>query len=227
MMNRKQRRHHLQPPGTPAPPPAGLATQLEPASLAGVVEDHAYEQFFFDESTRDSLLSLLGRFERPLLLCVPSLAVNAEARNMSYLLLDRDERFSFLQGFRRFDIENAESQCDCVNDYDYDAIIVDPPFANIDLQRLRQVLELLESSSADACDRQRRSRAPVYFAFNSKREEELLETFADFHLEAKSSLGYSSVSAKTQKWLFLYHLVPRGSAAAESERPERLGIRAA
>ena len=92
MMNRRERRQHLQPPGTPLPPPAAPATNLPPAELSGITEDHAYEQYFFDADTRAALLSLLGQFKKPLLLCTPSIAVDAEAAGISYLLLDRDER---------------------------------------------------------------------------------------------------------------------------------------
>jgi hypothetical protein len=91
-LNRRQRRQHLQPPGAPVPPPAAPATNLERASFAGVEEDHAYEQYFFDAETRTALLALIGQFERPLLLCTPSLAVDADAAGLTFVLLDRDER---------------------------------------------------------------------------------------------------------------------------------------
>ena len=61
--NRRQRRAHLQPKGTPPPPPAQPATALKPAAVAGVREDHSFEQYFFDEPTRDALLDLLSPFE--------------------------------------------------------------------------------------------------------------------------------------------------------------------
>ena len=110
----------------------GPATELSPSVLAGVSEDHAFEQYFFDAETRQALLDLLyARHARPLLLCAPSLAVDAEARGKPYLLLDRDERFSFLSGFRAFDLARPSA----VAGFDYDAILCDPPFANFDLAR--------------------------------------------------------------------------------------------
>ena len=80
---------------------------LEPATLAGVLEDHHYEQFFFDEPTREALLSLMAGYELPLLLCTPSLAVAAEQAGQRCLLLDRDERFAFLSAFQAFNVAIA------------------------------------------------------------------------------------------------------------------------
>jgi hypothetical protein len=110
---------------------------LEPATLAGVLEDHHYEQFFFDEPTCDALLALMARHERPLLLCTPSLAVAAERRGQRYLLLDRDERFGFLRSFRAFDLDSPSPL-----DEAFDAVFCDPPFANIDLLQLRAAIEV-------------------------------------------------------------------------------------
>ena len=128
VMSRRHRRAHLQPPGSSPPAPAGPASALEPATLAGVLEDHHYEQFFFDEPTCDALLALMARHERPLLLCTPSLAVAAERRGQRYLLLDRDERFGFLRSFRAFDLDSPSPL-----DEAFDAVFCDPPFANIAL----------------------------------------------------------------------------------------------
>ena len=80
----------------------------------------------------------MARYERPLLLCTPSLAVAAESRGQPYLLLDRDERFSFLSSFRAFDLEAPAPLGE-----PFDAIFCDPPFANIDLLQLRQTIEVL------------------------------------------------------------------------------------
>ena len=63
VMSRRHRRAHLQPPGSAPPAAAGPATGLEPATLAGVLEDHHYEQFFFDEPTCEALLALMARYE--------------------------------------------------------------------------------------------------------------------------------------------------------------------
>ena len=130
---------------------------MEPATLAGVLEDHHYEQFFFDEPTCDALLALMARHERPLLLCTPSLAVAAERRGQRYLLLDRDERFGFLRSFRAFDLDSPSPL-----DEAFDAVFCDPPFANIDLLQLRAAIEVLQPGASDS--------VPLYIAYNSRRE---------------------------------------------------------
>lgn len=219
-MNRRQRRHHLQPPGTPPPPPAGLATSLAPATVSGVAEDHAYEQFFFDDSTVETLLTLLSRYRRPLLFCAPSVAVAASKAGLPYRLLDRDDRFGFLEGFRVFSIERAEQLAvQCVGDYDYDAVLCDPPFSNIEVQQVRDVLDILASAGSDEQERRRRARAPLYFAFNQKRESELLRSFGDRQLVGKAALGYASVRQKTQKALCLYHFEAAAANVDPSSGP--------
>jgi len=195
LTNRRARRLHLQPPGTPLPPPAAPATNLAPAELAGIVEDHAFEQFFFDARTRDSLLEFMACYERPLLLCCPSLAVAAEEVGQGdYLLLDRDERFCYLGSrYRPFDLAKPTR----IDGYAYDAVFCDPPFANLELETLRKALDGM------APNEQARS-APLFIAYNSRREQALLSVFAARQLERKMQLGYCSVKPKTQQHLCLY-----------------------
>uniref|UniRef100_A0A7S0JIB4 N6-adenine methyltransferase n=2 Tax=Calcidiscus leptoporus TaxID=127549 RepID=A0A7S0JIB4_9EUKA len=193
-LNRKHRRHHLQPAGTPPPPPTCAATVLAPSVLAGITEDHAYEQFFFDAPTRASLLSLLSTYQRPLLLCTPSLAVAAdEAGIWPYKLLDCDDRFSFLRAFQYFDLNHPSG----LEDYEYDAVLCDPPFANFELSRLRFVLKVL-SRSDEACS------VPLYLCYNGRREEAVRKEFPQLQRLSDSPLGYESVKSSTQKHIFLY-----------------------
>lgn len=178
----------------------GAATGLTPASVAGVEEDHRFEQFFYDETTvkriTDSFVSL---YERPLFLCNPSLAVAARDRGMEYLLLDRDDRWQKVlpKGkYKRFEL----SQPRLVGaTFDYDAVFCDPPFANVDLKKLRNVIDLL------ACTEAQR-RAPLYVAYLGNREDDMFRAFnPEYDLERKPpALGYVSVKAETQARIFLY-----------------------
>ena len=111
-------------------------------------------------------------------------------------MLDRDERFAFLPSFIRFELERPPTR---PLEFEYDAIICDPPFANFELTQLHSALVQLAGGSAQ------KLAAPLYIAFNSKREEELKEAFGTYQaLERMMPLGYESVKPKTQKGLFLY-----------------------
>ena len=72
----------------------------------------------------------------------------------------------------------------------------DPPFANFELLKLSAVIETLRpGASADV---------PLFIAYNSRREVELVGAFAAQRLQRMQPLGYLSVKAKTQRHLFLY-----------------------
>lgn len=203
-LNRKQRRQHLQPPGTPPPPPAQRATALTPATIAGVDENHAYEQFFFDEQTRERLVKLMSCYQRPLLLCAPSLAVAMEEDKAAagspppnYVLLDRDERFSFLRGYQEFDLDKPTR----FDGFAPDCIFCDPPFANFPLKSLRNVVDMLAPPDV-----------PIFLAYNGRREDEVQQAFSGRQPLEKlgEPLGYLSVKPKTANRIFL--LGPPGTA---------------
>ena len=143
---------------------------------------------------------LYQRHERPLLLCAPSLAVDAEAAASPYLLLERDTRFEYLSGFRAFDLDAPDRRA--VSDYSYDCVLCDPPFANFELARLRHVLDVL------AGDDEQRRRAPLYLCHNARREEAIETAFAGSGRRLvrweRGPLGYASVKASTQQHIHLY-----------------------
>ena len=178
---------------TPDIPASSPATQRAPATLAGVVEDHRYEQFFYDEGTANQLYQLVDMYDKPLLLCNPTLAVLAEKKNRPYLLLDRDRRFDFLSGYRPFSLTEPY----LITDYDYDAVFIDPPFANVTPEQVARCLRLM---AAD--------RVPLYVAYNSRREDALLKAMNTLDapkLERKWPLGYrEGVSLDTQDSIWLY-----------------------
>ena len=70
---------------------AGRATDLTPAELrvggGTVSEDHRHEQFFYDDATAARLLSLVSTYEKPLLVCNPSLAGPQKVASMSLQLV--------------------------------------------------------------------------------------------------------------------------------------------
>ena len=174
-------------------PTVSSATQREPAMLAGISEDHRYEQFFYDEGTTQQLYQVVDMYDRPLLLCNPSLAVMAERKSKPYLLLDRDTRFDFLSGYRPFSLMEPY----LITNFDFDAVFIDPPFANVTPDQVARCLRLM---GAD--------KVPLFVAYNSRREEALLKAMNALdgpNLERKWRLGYrEGVSLDTQDSIWLY-----------------------
>lgn len=171
----------------------GRATDLEPATLMDVEENHALEQFFYDDETLRRLMTVAKRYDRPLFMCNPSLA-SAWERDVGteYLLLDCDLRFKkLLKHFRAFDLRRPFQVR-----FKYDVVFVDPPFANVSPQEVKRAVDLI------AVDESQKS-APVYIAYNGDREEALLEAF-DASARMGRALGYKSVKEDMQARIFLY-----------------------
>ena len=172
---------------------SSTATDNPPASLAGVEEDHRFEQFFYDDMTANQIYQLVDTYERPLLLCNPTLAVIAEKKSKEYKLLDRDTRFNFLTSYEEFSLTEPH----LITDYDFDAVFIDPPFANVTPDQVARCLKLM---GAD--------QVPLWVAYNSKREEKLLDALNSLpcsDLEPKFQLSYKEgVSSETQDSIWLY-----------------------
>lgn len=172
---------------------ASTATINRPAELAGIVEDHRYEQFFYDEATAKQLYQLVRQYRRPLLLCNPTLAVLAERDGQDYRLLDRDTRFNFLRGYEEFSLTEPH----LIKDYEFDAVFIDPPFANVTPEQVARCLRLI---SADGC--------PLWVAYNSRREKQLLDAMNSLEcpdLVPKWKLSYKEgVNFDTQDAIWLY-----------------------
>ena len=100
-----------------------------------------------------------------------------------------------MRSFRRFDLEQPDPEA--VAGFAFDCVLCDPPFANFELARLRDVLAAL--GAADA---------PLYLCYNSKREAAVIDAFAGSGCELVrlegSPLAYTSVKASTQSRIVLY-----------------------
>ncbi|MEL6343454.1 MAG: hypothetical protein AAFV53_09985 [Myxococcota bacterium] len=155
-------------------------------------EDHRFEQFFFNTGTTARLSRIARQFRRPLLLCMPSLAKDLEDRLHPYRLLDRDRRFTNLSGYEYFDLLNPHMIFE-----DFDAIFVDPPFANVTLPQLRETIDLLASCPP--------RRPALFICYIASREAQLMETFSPYQLRRENEpLGYRTVKAATQARIRLY-----------------------
>ena len=171
----------------------GRATELEPASLMDVEENHALEQFYYDDSTLSRLMTIARTFERPLFMCNPSLA-SAWERDVgtACVLLDCDVRFKTkIKGFRAFDLRRPFQVR-----FPYDVVFVDPPFANVTPAEVKRAVDLIAATEAQRA-------APCYIAYNADREDALLEAFED-SMRIGRALGYKSVKENMQAKIHLY-----------------------
>jgi 16S rRNA G966 N2-methylase RsmD len=173
---------------------SGSATELDPASLEGVAENHNLEQFFYDDATTKRLLTIARQYERPVFMCNPSLAAAWEREvGTDYVLLDCDMRFKkLLKGFKAFNLRGPFF----LLRFDYDVVFCDPPFANVSPAQVKTAIDMIAGT-------EKQKAADVYLAYNSDREETLLESFADLARMGRA-LGYKSVKEGMQEKIHLY-----------------------
>ncbi len=158
-------------------------------------ENHQREQYFFESSTVQMLADTLDAFERVCCLCTPTLGKALIERGKSPRILDIDERFADLDGFRKYDLYRP----DVLNE-DYDVIVCDPPFFNVSLSQLFHAIRTL-------CrfDTSRR----VMVSYLVRREATILGTFHPFDLRPTSiEPRYITVQESERNRIRLYANFP-------------------
>jgi 16S rRNA G966 N2-methylase RsmD len=160
----------------------GRATDIAPAAVLAngvpIPEDHRFEQFFYDAPTNAKMMRLVRRFEKPLLVCVPSIAAKLDSGGEDYLLLDRDERFATLRHYEPFDLRSPKSVA-----YAFDALFLDPPFANV-------TPEELAAAVSELCGGR---QVPLFVGYNLNRAAELVDAFGAYDLrDTGDVLGYAT-----------------------------------
>lgn len=132
-------------------------------------ELHGKEQYFFDKATIEHLCDFLSCFKNPCCLCAPLLGKAMAENGHKITILDIDERFSQIKGFRHFDIYRPKS----LDDY-FDIILCDPPFFNVSLSQLFSAVRILGKN--DFCQ-------PLLISYLKRRENKILGTFAKYSLK--------------------------------------------
>lgn len=127
-------------------------------------ERHDNEQYFFDQATADALADLLEPLGRACVLCAPALGIELKERGCDPVILDNDERFNTLRGFRRWDIHRPTRLVER-----FDVIFCDPPFLNVSLSQLFAAIRIL--AHFDLSQR-------VVVTYLARRKTPLLATFA-------------------------------------------------
>lgn len=133
-------------------------------------ERHQNEQYFFDQPTLEQLADFVQQFAAPCCLCAPLLGKTLVERGVSVRILDIDERFASIAGFRHYDIFRPTWL-----DEQFDLIICDPPFYNASLSQLfTAVRQLAHFNYAQ----------PLMLAYLQRRATNVLGTFNKFNLSA-------------------------------------------
>lgn len=131
-------------------------------------ENHQREQYFFTRLTAATLSKMLAKYEHPVLLCAPMLGKHMVEEGRSVTILDIDERFSDVPGFRRWDIHRPEPL-----EFVPDVIFCDPPFYTVKLDRLYRAITTLTQGS---------TQTALMVSWLARRQGALLGTFGQFGL---------------------------------------------
>ena len=132
-------------------------------------ERHENEQYFFDHKTVKHLAAFLVRYETSCVICAPMLGTELAGMGVGVRILDVDERFSTVRGFRRWDINRPDRLSER-----YGIIVCDPPFFNVSLSRLFTAIRILAHNDFSQ---------PLLVSYLRRRTNAILGTFAPFSLE--------------------------------------------
>lgn len=134
-----------------------------------MVEKHEDEQYFFNAATTAHLADFLSAFELPCCLCAPMVGRKLADNGHVARVLDKDERFADVPGFRRYDIFRPEWLGET-----YGVILCDPPFFNVSLSQLFAAIRTLSRYDFSQ---------PLLIGYLVRRQDAVLGTFARFGLE--------------------------------------------
>ena len=132
-------------------------------------ELHENEQYFFDRPTLTHMAGFISAYPNPCCICCPLLGRELTTLGVPVRILDIDERFSDLPGFRRYDLHRPEWLGE-----EFGIIVCDPPFYNLSLSRLFAGLRLLSRNLYTQ---------PLLVSYLVRRSSGILGTFSRFNLE--------------------------------------------
>lgn len=161
-------------------------------------ELHENEQYFFDAPTLDHLANFVARWPSPCCLCAPLLGKHLAERGVAVTILDIDERFSVVPGFRHYDIYRPAWL-----DRKFGIILCDPPFFNVSLSQLFAAVRILSHHQFDQ---------PLLVSYLQRRSEAILGTFSPFGLRPTGFCpGYQTVQASARNDIEFFGNIPEES----------------
>ncbi len=145
-------------------------------------ERHENEQYFFDQATIGTLASFVAQYQSVCCLCTPMLAKNLNHNSLDVTVLDKDQRFSDIPGFRDYNLYEPEWI-----DKAFDLIICDPPFFNVSLSQLFKAIRMLSHNNL---------QQPLMISYLKRRGSAITGTFAAFDLKPSGYFpGYQTVQS--------------------------------
>lgn len=158
-------------------------------------ENHQREQYFFAPPTIQALADLVQPFENPCCLGTPTIAQALQRRGVSACLLEVDDRFSGVSGFRRWDLYRPADPGE-----DYGCILCDPPFNKVRLSQLFTALRV----ATRGC-----YQVPILLCHLASRSADIQGALAPFRLSPTALvLEYVSVKPSAENRIILYSNVP-------------------
>ena len=143
-------------------------------------ELHKNEQYFFDKNTLEHLAEFLSQWSSPCCLCAPMLGKRLSELGVNVTVLDIDERFKNVEGFRNFDIYRPEWI-----GQEFDVIFCDPPFFNVSLSQLFNAIRMLSRNDFSQ---------PILVAYLARRANAIIGTFSRFGIGSSGYFpGYQTV----------------------------------
>ncbi len=131
-------------------------------------ENHKREQYFFDKSTAKKIVDFIKQYKNPCLLCAPTIGIELDSLGLKYSLLDIDERFSNLQGFRFYDMTRPEWI-----ENQFGIIFCDPPFFTVSLSKLYHAIRMLSHY---------KFTQPLMISYLTRRAKKFLTSFSSFNV---------------------------------------------
>jgi hypothetical protein len=154
-------------------------------------ENHAHEQYFFNEPTLQALSEFLMGFETPCCICAPLLGKTLADKNKNVRVLDIDSRFSAVPGFVYYDIYKPRWLGE-----EFDIIVCDPPFFNVSLSQLFHAIRMLSLFNFSQ---------PLLLTYLTRRSSSILGTFQKFLLKPTGFFpGYQTVRKIEKNEIELY-----------------------
>ena len=132
-----------------------------------ITPDFRLEQYFFTIECAKEIVNRLDRFDNPCCLCAPRLGKEWFDRGRIVRILDIDKRFSFLPGYKYYDLENPHAL-----DEKFDIIVADPNLSLEEIVILRAINTISNMNY----------HQKLLILYETEKEASLLKTFQAYDL---------------------------------------------